>query len=164
MGDATTHPFWRGDSALGFDFALVKLNITSEQQPIQLMPKDMELEDQQDLTAIGFGRLQDNGAFAVSLQVAEELPFIPPEDCSGILGLNAQEIVCAGDGTANICAGASFTAASQKVALTLHGHHLNFFNRPQPIIVRMAVSVYGGCICASCAQYQPPVLLLDSIP
>lgn len=105
LGEAKMHPFWMGDSTLGFDFALLKLNITSEQEPIKLLPKEEELEEDQDLTAIGFGRIQDNGVFAFSLQVADELPFVTSDDCSSILGINAQDVLCAGDGRANTCAG-----------------------------------------------------------
>eukprot|EP00803_Ostreobium_quekettii_P000099 evm.model.scf_717.4 EVM.evm.TU.scf_717.4 scf_717:24664-26368(-) len=100
------HSFWSGDPGRGFDFALVKLPSNSSQQPIKLISDDVDLDQEAPLMLAGWGRIQGSGPFALTLQVAEDLPFISKENCEQTpIGSAAEDLLCVGVGKAGSCSG-----------------------------------------------------------
>ena len=102
---AELHPDWDGDISRGYDFALLKLNESSTTQFIQPINEDFELTTDCLFSALGWGRLSERGPFAPVLQVAEEMPYYPPDFCSNFFDRSPDKLLCAGDGSSDSCAG-----------------------------------------------------------
>jgi len=105
MGEAEPHPDWKGGLPSGYDFALIKLNESSTIQFITPADEDLELTAGDSLAAMGWGRLSARSAFQRSLQVANDIPFIPVDVCSASSTRTVDDLLCAGDGRAAPCAG-----------------------------------------------------------
>jgi len=104
-GKPIEHNLWDGDTSKGYDFALIRLNETSNILPIRLVDSSNELEPGESLAAMGWGRLSARGPFETFLQVAVDLPFISQEDCSVAFERPMTQILCAGIGQSGTCAG-----------------------------------------------------------
>ncbi|CAD7694994.1 unnamed protein product [Ostreobium quekettii] len=140
------HNFWSGSPARGFDFALLQLPLNSSQQPVKLISDDAVLVEEEPLAIAGWGRVQGSGPFALTLQEADELPFISPERCEPTdIGSAAQDLLCVGVGKAGSCAGDQGGPLIRKNSLD-----------PQNSTLDELVGIVTSIPSASCAQLGLP--------
>ena len=99
------HPDWDGVISTGYDFALLRLNESSAIQFVQPIDEDFELTTDCSFTAMGWGRLSERAPFEEILQVAQEIPYLPPDSCSTAFDRRVDMLLCAGDVSSELCAG-----------------------------------------------------------
>ncbi|GMH36815.1 hypothetical protein BSKO_04688 [Bryopsis sp. KO-2023] len=91
----------------GYDIALVRLKVPSTKQPVLLAESEQTLGTGQFLATAGWGRISERGPLPEVLQFADQVEYLPNENCEGtwpdlrgnmLCSFSPSQGVCKGDG------------------------------------------------------------------
>eukprot|EP00803_Ostreobium_quekettii_P004382 evm.model.scf_42.9 EVM.evm.TU.scf_42.9 scf_42:67565-69461(-) len=99
------HPSYKGDPDSGYNVALLKLEVPSNQTPVALIAPGEDLQADELVAMAGWGRSAGTGAFSATLLEATDIQLVDPDACTGFGVEDNTKVFCTGFGDKSSCKG-----------------------------------------------------------